>query len=99
MLAGLRLDGFVGRDHQQHQINAANSGQHVADKTLVAGNVDKSKPDQFARGAGEFEMGETNVDGDAAALLFFQAVGVDAGQSLDQRGLAMVDVAGGAYDD
>ena len=44
-------------------------------------------------------MGEAEVDGDAAALLFFQAVGVDAGQRFDQRGLAVVDVAGGADDD
>ena len=43
-------------------------------------------------------MCETDIDGDAAALLFFQAVGVNAGQRLDQRGLAMVDVPGGAND-
>ena len=44
-------------------------------------------------------MGKADVDGDAAALLFFQAVGVNAGQRLYQRGLAMVDVSGGADDD
>ena len=44
-------------------------------------------------------MGEPQVDGDAAALFFFQAVGVDAGERFDQGGLAVVDVAGGADDD
>ena len=44
-------------------------------------------------------MREADVDGDAAALLFFQAVGVDAGKGLDQRGLAVIDVPGGADDD
>ena len=39
------------------------------------------------------EVGEAEVDGDPALLLLLQAVGVDAGQGLDQRGLAVVDVA------
>src|SRR4029077_5157384 len=38
------------------------------------------------------------VDSDATTFFFFQAVGVDAGQSLDQRGFAVVNVSGGAYD-
>ena len=50
-------------------------------------------------GAGKVQVGEAEVDGDAAALLFLEAVGVDAGEGLDQRGLAVVDVAGGADDD
>jgi hypothetical protein len=48
---------------------------------------------------GQFEMREAQIDGDAAALLFFQAVGINAGQGFDQRGLAVIDVAGGADDD
>ena len=43
-------------------------------------------------------VGEAEVDGDAAGLLLLQPVGVDAGQRPDQRGLAVVDVAGGADD-
>ena len=46
----------------------------------------------------QVERGEADVDGDAAGLFFGQAVAVDAGQGLDQRGLAVVDVAGGAED-
>ena len=44
-------------------------------------------------------MGKAEIDGDAAALFFFQTVGINAGQGFDQRGLAVVDVAGGADDD
>jgi hypothetical protein len=36
---------------------------------------------------------EAQIDGDAAAFFFFEAVGINPGQSLDQRGLAMVDVS------
>ncbi len=95
VLAGLRLDGFVGRDDEQHQVDAAHAGQHVLDEALVAGHVHEAQP-QVGR---QLQVGEAQVDGDAAALLFLQAVGVDAGQRLDQRGLAVIDVAGGADDD
>ena len=44
-------------------------------------------------------MRKTNIDGDAAALLLFQAVGVDAGQGLYQGGLSVIDVSGGADND
>ncbi len=42
-------------------------------------------------------IGEAEVDGEAALLLLAQAVGVDAGQRLDERGLAVVDVPGSPY--
>ena len=75
-------------------------GQHVAHEALVSGNIHEAQA-QWARrrAAGKFEVGEADVDGDAAALFFLQAVGVDAGQRLDQRGFAVVDVPGGADDD
>ncbi len=44
-------------------------------------------------------MGEAEIDGDAAALFLFQTVGIDAGEGLDQRGLAVIDMARGAGDD
>jgi hypothetical protein len=47
----------------------------------------------------EVQVGKTQIDGYSAPLLFFQAVGIDAGQGLDQGGLAVVDVSGGADDD
>src|SRR5439155_24608921 len=38
----------------------------------------------------------TEVDGDAALFFFLQAIGVDAGERLDERRLAVVDMASGA---
>ncbi len=45
------------------------------------------------------EMREADVDGDAAGALLLPAVAVDAGERLDQRGLAVVDVPRGADHD
>jgi hypothetical protein len=61
----------------------------------VAGHID----DADAVAAGEVEIGEAQLDGDAALLLLLEPVGVDAGQGPDQAGLAVVDVSGGAEDD
>ena len=41
---------------------------------------------------------EAQLDADAALLLLLEPVGVGAGQRRDQRGLAVIDVAGGAED-
>jgi ceramide glucosyltransferase len=60
----------------------------------MSGNVDEAEPYILRK----LEMSEAEVDGDAAALLFGEAVGVDSGEGADQRGLAVVDVTGGAYD-
>jgi len=49
--------------------------------------------------AGFFEESKTEVDSDAAALFLFEAVGMRAGQRLDEGGFSVVDVAGGADDD
>src|SRR5215472_12031167 len=98
MLAGLRLDRFVGGDHQQHQVHAADPRQHVAHKALVAGNIDEAKAQLLAVGRVQFQMSKAEIDGDAPPLLLFQTVGVDPGQSFHQRGLPVIDVAGGADD-
>ena len=95
VLAGLRLDGFVGRDDEQHQVDSAHAGEHVLDEALVAGHVHEAQP-QSGR---QLQVGEAQIDGDAAALLFLEAVRVDAGERLDQGGLAVIDVPGGADDD
>ena len=44
-------------------------------------------------------MRESNIDGDTAALFFFQAVRIDASQSLYQCGFPVVYMAGGADND
>mgnify|MGYP003694321301 CR=1 FL=1 len=71
------------------------AGQHVLDEALVAGHVH----DLDGQAAGLLEEGEAEIDGDAAGFLLRQPIGIGAGQRLDQRGLAVVDVPGGADDD
>ena len=79
MLAGLRLDGFVGGHHQHHQVDSAHPGQHVLDEPLMAGYVDEAQPQIGC----QLQMGEAEIDGDAAPLLLRQPVCVDAGERFD----------------
>ena len=94
MLAGLRHDAVVGGDHQQHEIDAGGAGQHVVDEFFVARHVDEAEHGTVQRR----QIGEAEIDGNAARLFFFQPVGIDAGQRAHQRGLAVIDVAGGSDD-
>src|SRR5208337_3316465 len=80
VFASLRLDSFIGGNYQQHQVDAAHAGEHVAHKALVTGNIDETEANRATIGGGEFEVGKSYVDGDAAPLFFFEAIGVDAGQ-------------------
>ena len=91
MFAGLRFDRFTRGNDEQRQVDAGRAGEHVADKAFVAGHV------HDADGiVAELEMREADVDGDAAFLLFGQAVAINASQRFDQGGLPMIDVAGSA---
>jgi len=47
----------------------------------------------------EIQVRKAEVDADPALLLFLEAIGVDAGERPDQRGLAVVDVTGGSQDE
>ena len=90
MLLGLRLPPLVGRDHEQHEPDRTDAGEHVADESLVPRDVDEA---DLAPGR-EHAPRVAEVDREPAALLLGPAVGVDAGQPDDQRRLAVVDVAG-----
>ena len=94
MLDRLRLDAFRRRHDQQRGIDAGGAGQHVVHEALVARHVDEAELPAVAQVA----VGVAEIDGDAARLLFLQAIGVDAGQRFDQRGLAVIDMACGADD-
>ena len=94
VLARLRHRAVVGGDDEQHRVDAGGAGEHVAHQPLVAGNVDEAEH----AAALQRLVGEAEVDGDAARLLFLQAVGVDAGERLHQRGLPVVDVTCSADD-
>jgi hypothetical protein len=52
--------------------------------------------DSGAQAVAQRQGGEAEVNGDAPLLFLLQAVGVDAGQGGDERGLAVVNVPGGA---
>ena len=47
----------------------------------------------------DLDMGEPEIDRDAARLLFLQPIGIDPGQRAHQRALAVVDVPRRADDD
>ena len=94
MLLALRHHAVVGRDGEQHEVDSVRAGQHVADEALMAGDVDHAR----ARAVGQGEVGEAEIDRNPALLFFLEAVGVLAGERLDQRGLAVIDMAGGADD-
>lgn len=74
-------------------LDLRDSGEHVRDEPLMARHVDERDLPAVDLGPREAE-----VDGQTAALLLGEAVGPHAGEPLHQRGLAMVDVAGGRYD-
>ena len=67
----------------------------------MTGNVDDAENDGggCVAGIAQLEMRETEVDGDAARLLFGKAVGIGAGERFDQRAFAVVHVAGGGEDE
>jgi hypothetical protein len=44
-------------------------------------------------------VSEAEIDGDTSALFLLKAVGIDPGERFDERGLAVIDVAGGPDDD
>ncbi len=104
MLARLRLDPLIRRNHQQHKINSSHAGQHVPHEALVPGYIDKAKPEPLAirrliiRGR-QVHVREAEINGDAAPLLFLQPVGINSGERLHQCRLAVIDVASRAYDD
>ena len=88
------VDPVVGRPHEEEQVEPRRARRHGADETLVARHVDEA--DRVA--PGHRQIGEAEVDGDAAPLLLRQPVGVGSRQRPDQGRLAVVDVAGGADD-
>ena len=92
VLARLRHHPFVRRDHQQREVDPAHAREHVLDEALVPRHVD----DAHLFAAGQSEPGEAEVDRQPALLLLPQPVRVDAGKGLDERGLAVVNVAGSA---
>ncbi len=78
MLFGLRLDAFFGGDDKQHSIDAACACEHIADKELVPWNIDEADAQRAIISCRCVERSESQIDGDAPALLLRQAIGVNA---------------------
>src|SRR5205814_3715028 len=91
MLLRLRHDAFVGGDDEQGDVDPGRAGEHILDECLMAGNVDDARLDS----AGQWERSKTEINGDAAALLFFPPIGINPGERLHQRGLAVVNMSRG----
>ncbi len=94
MLQGLRPRPVIGGDDQQHPVDRQHPRQHVGQKALVAGDIDKAELGPVRQG----RIGKAEIDRQPALLLLGQPVGVDPGQRPHQRGLAVVDMAGGGED-
>ena len=94
VLAGLGHHAVVGRHDEDHRVHAGRAGHHGADEVLVARHVDDAH-----LGVGDRAGGEAQVDRHAPLFLLLQAVGLAAGERLDQGRLAVVDVPGRAHRD
>ncbi len=94
VLDRLRHHAVVGGDGEQDEIDAGRAGEHVMNEALVPRHVDEADDRAICRR----QIGKAEIDRDAARFFFLQAVGVDPGQRAHERGLAVVDMAGGADD-
>ena len=94
VLASLGHHEFISRDDKHDHVDSAHAGQHVLNESFVARNVDEAD----GRIRIENKIGKSDIDCDSAVLLFLQAVGVDAGERLDERGLAVIDMSSRSYD-
>ena len=92
VLVRLRARAFVRVDHEQEQVDARRTRDHGAHEALVAGDID----DGELRSVRQLERRVAEVDRDAALPLLAEPVRVLAGERLDERRLAVVDVSGGA---
>ena len=99
MLASLWFDSLIGSNDEQNKVDSAYSRQHVAHEALVARNIDKTEAQHLTIWGGYFQVRKSQVNCYSAAFFLFEAIGVDAGHSLDERCLSVIDVAGRAYDD
>ena len=94
MLSRLLLDRIVRRDHKHSQVDTSCTREHLPHKLFVAGDVDNTESK-----VAKIQFSKTELNGDAAFLFFRQSVRVDPRQRSDQRGLSVIDVAGGTQNE
>src|SRR5437870_1411748 len=88
MLARLGHHSFISRNDKRQNIDAVGAGKHVLYEPLVARYINKAEAH-----IAKIEIGKAQINGNSAPLLFGQTVGIFAGQSADQRTLAVIDVS------
>src|SRR5215470_13624268 len=94
MLLCLRHDAVVGRDHEQNEIDSTRACQHVVNELFMSRDVDEAE----YRAVQRRQIRKSEINGNAARLLLLEPVRIDAGQGAHQRGLSMIDMAGGTDD-
>ena len=95
MLTGLGHNALVRGDNKQYKVHANHARNHVVDKLFMARHVYYAHPVS----SGQVKPGKAQVYGYAPALFLLPAVGIAAGEGTYEGGLAVVDMARGAYDD
>ena len=102
MFPGLRHHAVIGRDDQQREIDARGARQHRLNETLMTRNVDEPENvtvrPLLGRAFGNRNIGEAEIDADSTGLLLLETIRPDAGESLHEQGLAMVDMSGRSDD-
>src|ERR1700730_6701532 len=88
MFSRLRLYGFLGGNHQQHQIDASSTSQHVAHKSFMSWHINESKPDPCV-----FQKSKTQINSDAAAFFFGKPIRIRPSESFHQRRFTVVYMA------
>src|ERR1700694_1849568 len=99
MLFGLRHPTIVRGNDKEHDVNRAETGDHIANEIFVTRDIDNSGMDLLAVRSVEIQFGKSEIDCDLPGLLFRQTIGVAAGERFDQCALAVIDVARGRDDE
>ena len=94
MLSRLRHHTIVGGDGEEDQVHPVRAREHVSDEPLVTGDVH----DPRSLTAWQIEIRKSEIDRNAARLLFQEPIGILPGQRLDEAGLTVIDVPGGSDD-
>jgi hypothetical protein len=77
MLGGLWHPPFVGGDHKQNRGDGSQTGERVRDEPFMSWYVDK----RHVSHPGERCPAEAEVNREAAAVFFHEAVWISAGES------------------
>jgi hypothetical protein len=94
VFASLRLNGLVSGNDKNDKIDSTDTGQHVFDEPFMARHVYKC--DAGIRS--QIKVRETDVNGYASTLFFFQTVRFDAREGADESCFSVVDMSCGAGD-